>query len=325
MEKAKLKKIMIVSAIFLILVLAIITSLSVLNVSRKNYSGSTGGFSGVAVSSLPSEMGRSADSLAPSAMEKNVSQMAETESPASIDKKVIKNGNITAKVANVDNSAKDIESIAKGNGGEVFSINFSQDEDKIKSGTITVKVPVANFEKTFGELKKVASLVLSESASGQDVTEQYTDLQSRLKNKQAEEQAFANILGRAADTDDIIKITRELARVRGEIELLQGQIRYFDSQTDMSQISLYLSEDENITITDTWRPWQIVKDAVNSLITKLQTFVSFLIVLIITVIPILAIYLFLFYVIYRIGKKIYHKMKGKKADGENAEKQNLQS
>ena len=92
----------------------------------------------------------------------------------------------------------------------------------------------------------------------------------------------------------------------------------------MSLISLYLSEDENITITDTWRPWQIIKDAVNSLISKVQNFVSFLIVLIITVIPILALYLFLFYVIFRIGKKIYQKMKVKKDSGQNMENQNLQ-
>ena len=308
MDKAKLKKIVIIAAVFLVLVLAVATSLSVLKVNQQGkYSGGTSSLPGAPINVLQ-KAERSADSAL--SVEESTALPSEAESPA-VEKKVIKNGSLTAKVVNIDNSVKDIEAIAKSNSGEVFSTNFYQNANKAKSGTIVVKVPVTNFEKAFAELKKVASVVVRESTSGQDVTQEYTDLQSQLKNKQAEEQAFASILSRSGQIDDVLKVTKELARVRGEIEVLQGQIKYLNSQIDMSQISLNLSEDENITVTDTWRPGQIIKDAVNSLIQKIQKFLSFIIVLVIIIIPILALYLLLFYIFYLIGKKIYRKIRKK--------------
>jgi hypothetical protein len=230
----------------------------------------------------------------------------------STDKKVIKNGDMTLKVGDAEKAAEDIAQIAATNKGEIFSTNFYQTADNVKSGTITVKVPVSNFEKTFSEMKKVASLVVSESSSGQDVTEQYTDLQSRLKNKQAEEQAFAKILERSGEIDDVLKVTRELARVRGEIEVLQGRIKLLESQTDMATITATISEDPKITITDKWRPFQVVKETLNSLLKDIQKFVNFVIVLIIRVIPVILLYAIIVWIIYLLGRKIYRKIKVKK-------------
>ena len=242
--------------------------------------------------------------VAPSSLSTNISSGQDIP-----DKKVIKNGNLTLKVDNADKSAEKISQIAKDNGGEVFSSNFYETPKNIKSGSITVKVPVANFEKTFAELKKVATLVVQESTSGQDVTEEYADLQSQLKNKQAEEAQFVQILGQAQKIQDILDVTRELSRVRGEIEMLQGRIKFLNSQTDMASIFISLSEDTNIAVIDSWRPWQVVKGSVNVLIKKAQGFVDFVIVLVITAIPLIFLYALLFYALYRIGRKIYFKVK----------------
>lgn len=330
MEKVKIKKIIIAIAVIFIVIVAIMAALKSMTGSSRqigkydssgNFNLSSGsalpeasmspGFNGTGDESFSSD---SAKQMASSSL------ASQTELPAT-EKKIIKNGSLTLKVANADNAANDIASIAKNNGGEVFSSNFYETADNVKSGTITVKIPVANFEKTFSELKKVSNLVVRESTSGQDVTEQFVDLQSRLNNKQEEEKAFAGILNRSGSIDDVLKVTRELARVRGEIEVLQGQIKFLASQTDMSVISVNLSEDDNITISDSWRPWQIAKDAVNSLISKIQKFVNFVIVLIITVIPILILYLLLFFIIFVVGKKIYHKFIKKKTEQNNNIKQ----
>jgi hypothetical protein len=228
-----------------------------------------------------------------------------------IDKKIIKNGDLDLKVSSVDDASQKISVIAKSNGGEVASSSFYQTSNNLKSGNIVVKIPIANFEKTFAELKKVATLVISESTSGQDVTEQYADLQAQLKNKQAEERQFQNVMGQAQKISDILEVTQQLSRVRGEIERLQGRIKFMDSQTDMSSIFISLTEDANITFSDSWRPWQVVKETFNALVKDVQKFVNFLIVLIIQVIPVLALYLLIFYIIYRIGKKIYLKVKNR--------------
>jgi len=100
--------------------------------------------------------------------------------------------------------------------------------------------------------------------------------------------------------------------VRGEIEMLQGQIRYMESQTDLAQISVSLSEDPEIAATASWRPWQLVKESVNNLVKGFQRFVDFLIVLLISILPILLLYFVLVYIMYRIGKKIYLRWKEKK-------------
>jgi hypothetical protein len=225
------------------------------------------------------------------------------------DKKIIKNGNLNLKVDRVDAAAAKIAEIAKGNSGEVFSSNFYQSSRNVKSGTVTVKVPVVNFEKTFAEIKKVATLVLQESTSGQDVTEQYVDLKAQLVNKQAEEQSFLKILDQAQKIDDVLAVTRELARVRGTIEQLQGKMKYLESQTDMSTILVSLTEDANITVVDSWRPWQVVKESLNSLVKGLEGFVDSLIRFIVVVIPFLIIWGAIFWIVYAVGKKAYLRMK----------------
>lgn len=231
---------------------------------------------------------------------------------AEMDKKIIKNGNLTLKVDDADKAAADISVIAKSNGGEIFSSNFHQTRNNVKSGTLTIKVPFANFEKTFLEIKEVASLVTNESTSGQDVTEQYVDLQAQLKNKQAEEQSFMKILEQAQKIDDILAVTQQLSRVRGNIEQLQGRIKYIESQTDMSTISVNLSEDENITVVDSWRPLQVAKESFSALIKSLQGLIDFLIRFFIIILPIFSICGIIIFALYKVGKWIYGKIKNGK-------------
>jgi len=228
----------------------------------------------------------------------------------SADKKIIKNGNLNLQVEKTDSAADKISEIAKNNSGEVFSSNLRQTKSSVKSGTISIKVPVANFEKTFNEIKKIAGLVLNESSSGQDVTEQYVDLQAQLKNKQAEEQSFVKILDQSGKIDDILAVTREIARVRGNIEQLQGRMKYLESQTDMSTITINITEDQEVTVIDSWRPWQIIKESANSLIKNLQGFVNFLIKFIIVAIPTLLLYAVIIWLAYKFGRKIYQKIRG---------------
>lgn len=225
------------------------------------------------------------------------------------ERKVVKNGDLSLKIDNADEAQKKIREIAKNNGGEIFASNFYQNGNHIKSGTITVKVPVTSFEKTLSEIKGVASLVLRESTSGQDVTEEYTDLQAQLRNAIVEEQTFTRILDQAQKIDDVLAVTRELSRVRGTIEQLQGRMKYLDSQTDMSTISIALTENQNITIADSWRPVQVVKESINALVRGLQGFVDFVIRFFITMLPFLLIWGAILWFLYRIGKKVYLRMK----------------
>ena len=225
------------------------------------------------------------------------------------DKKVIKNGNLNLKIENADESARKISEIAKAEGGEVFSTNFYETARGQKSGFVTIKVPVDKFEETVNDLKKIATQVINESTTGQDVTEQYSDLQAQLKNKRAEEESFVKILDTAGKIDDILAVTRELSRVRGEIERLEGRIRFMDSQTDMSTITINLTEDVTVVpVNEGWRPWQVVKQSVKELISNMQGFVDGLIRFIIVGIPSLVPFALLVVFLIWIGRKIYRKI-----------------
>jgi hypothetical protein len=178
---------------------------------------------------------------------------------------------------------------------------------------MTIKVPVEKFEDTIAKIKLVATQVISESTTGQDVTEQYADLQIQVKNKKAEEESFVKILERAGDIEDVLKVTVQISRVRSEIERLEGKIKLMNSQTDMSTIVVNLSEDIEITpIGNDWRPWQVVKKSFSELVGSLQGFVDGVIRFVIVTLPSFIIFLLIAWIVWIGGKKIYDKIISKK-------------
>jgi len=229
--------------------------------------------------------------------------------------KMIKSGSLNVRVENADNAVQEIRGVTEYYEGQVFSVNLRESAQGIKSGNVTIKVPVDTFDRAMAGLKEIdsVSLVLQETVSGQDVTEQYVDLEGRLLNKRAEEQAFLDLLNREDDKlSDVISVTRELSRVRGEIESIQGQLRYLDSKTDMSTITMTLSEDQTVTIIDTWRPLQELKNSINNLLSSLQGFVSLVIVFATWFLPMALVYGITFGILFWIGRGIYRRMKRKK-------------
>lgn len=227
-----------------------------------------------------------------------------------VDKKIIKTGDLSLKVEKAETAAESITNIAKLNKGEIANSYFSESSRGIKSGYLTVRVPYQNFETVFNEIKKVATQVLFESANAQDITAEFIDLEARLKNTQAEEASFVALLNRSGKIEEVLAVTREIARTRGEIEQLEGQMRYLSSQTDMSTITVNVSEDVVIaSASQDWRPWQTVKTSARQLITSGQNFIDGLIGFIIVVLPLLVIYALIIWLIYYIGKKIYQHFK----------------
>lgn len=224
---------------------------------------------------------------------------------SSIDRKIMKDGYITAKVDNVSNAANDISGIARRLGGEVASTNFFKNTKNLTSGTIAVRVPFENFDTAFAEIKQVATFVQNESISGQDVTAQYVDLNAQLENKKAEEQSLKEILDNTdGKIEDVLAVTQELSRVRGEIEQLEGQKRYMDSQTDMASISANISEDVTVGAATSWRPWQIVKSEFANMIKDMQKLVGAFIVIVIRFTPILVFIILFFWIIFKIVRAI---------------------
>ncbi|NIW78938.1 MAG: DUF4349 domain-containing protein [Calditrichae bacterium] len=224
------------------------------------------------------------------------------------EQRIIKNGNITAKVDNAEETAKNISELATRYEGFVQSSNIYESETGAKSGTVIIRVPVASFEAAFAEIKTFATQVVSESVSGQDVTEEYVDLQSRLKNKRAEEAQYLDILKQAYTVEDILMVTERLSWVRQEIERLEGRLNYLENLTDMSTITTFISEEEKIQIpVEKWRPIETIRTSFRAMILGLQSLADLGIWLImfaaLIVLPIIIVVLIIIWLVKKIRKK----------------------
>jgi len=113
-------------------------------------------------------------------------------------------------------------------------------EENDRRGWISIRVPDGKFEQALAELRDLSVRVESESTDSQDVTEEYVDLQSRLKNAQATENQYLALLQKAENVEDILRIYERLSQVRSEIEQLKGRIQYLENTSSMSLISARL-------------------------------------------------------------------------------------
>jgi len=101
-------------------------------------------------------------------------------------------------------------------------------------------VPSESFSTTMTALRGLATEITSETNSSQDVTEEYTDLNARLRNLEAGEQRYLDLLGRAASIPDILTVQDRLSAVRLEIEQVQGRLQLLDDLTDLATITVQL-------------------------------------------------------------------------------------
>jgi hypothetical protein len=272
--------------------------------------------------SVSSSEGFSAISAAPSSMmsEASARMMADkavvtNDLPQGegMQKQVIRTGNLTLQAENVDWMVHEVTRIAENAGGTIDRADISSSRLGVKSGILVVRVPVEQFITVLEQCKQTARLVVRESVSGQDVTEQVIDIQAHINNKQAEEQAYAALLKTSNQKmSDILQVTQALNTVRAEIESLEGQLKYLRTQSDMATINISFSEDAAIGQTQAWRPAQVVKDSVNRLIQGLQGFIDILIRLVIIVLPILLLAFLVFGVIlWRVVKRASAWLKGR--------------
>jgi len=187
------------------------------------------------------------------------------------EKKIIKTGNLEITVNSVDKTAVLLADIANRVQGFVQSSYIYESESGAKTGSIVLKVPVAQFEIIFNEIKDLAKVVVREQVSGQDVTEEYVDLQAQLKNSQAEEEQYLEIMKKANEIEDILKVTSALSVARAKIERLQGQLQYLKNMTDMSTLTVELSEETKVASgIGKWQPFETIKQAFKTLISAFQ-------------------------------------------------------
>lgn len=177
----------------------------------------------------------------------------DTGTTVQIEQKVVKTADLGVVVNSTTDEITYVTTLAEQRGGFVVSSETYVDTDDSLIGSITIRIPVEKFEETVAQIKQAVELVEAESITGVDVTEEYIDLQSRLKNAQALEISYVSLLERSGSIDDLVKVTKQLGEVREDIELLQGRIRYIESRTDFSTIRVEMRERPSVVPSVTQR------------------------------------------------------------------------
>ncbi|MEO8289325.1 MAG: DUF4349 domain-containing protein [Chloroflexota bacterium] len=187
------------------------------------------------------------------------------------DRMVIRTASLQLTVKDVGASVDRIRSLAGQHGGYVFSSESRQEGDYTYS-TVTIQVPSAEFDQIMPTLRNMEGLVVkvsNENVTSTDVTEEFTDLQSQLRNLQATEARMLALQAKAENMDDILAIDRELRAVQGEIEQIQGRTNYISKRAEMSTITIQLSPQfapaiEPPVSEPAWQPFEAAVKAWNA-------------------------------------------------------------
>jgi Domain of unknown function (DUF4349) len=148
--------------------------------------------------------------------------------------------------------------------------------DQIRAGVITFIVPAAKFDETIVRLTQLGKLQ-NEHISGNDVSAQYVDLQARLVNEEAQRDAMLALLQRAQSVPDVIAIQTQLGQITGQIEQLKGQIRYIDTNTTYSTVTVNLTEAGAPVQTapqDNWGFVSALSDAAHNFVSTINYLVT---------------------------------------------------
>lgn len=154
------------------------------------------------------------------------------------DRAVIRTANVAMRAKDAWAVSDRVQALAIGLGGDVIGMSQSGTGDQ-RSATLTLRVPSDRFDDAVRQIRALSDVeVLSSNIEGKDVTDQFVDLQARLRAKQAEEQRYLTLLARADKVEDILRIDQVLSQVRVEIERLTAQINSIKSRTEFSTISV---------------------------------------------------------------------------------------
>jgi hypothetical protein len=155
-----------------------------------------------------------------------------------LDRKIIQSTSVDVEVKEVGRSFQDIIRIAETAGGFVASSSFSNVNDE-QIADLTIRVPGDRYQGVLAQIRGMGE-VTQESSDANDVTEEYTDLQARLRTLEATERRYLELLGQADEISDILLVQDRLDSVRGQIEQVQGRINMLEHLTDLATITAHL-------------------------------------------------------------------------------------
>jgi len=212
------------------------------------------------------------------------------------DRMIVRTGSLAIVVKDTEETLEAIERLAGELGGYVSDLQSWRQDDQM-AATVTVRILAASFDQARERIKELAIEVESENASGQDVTEEYVDLEARLNNLEVAEGELLELLASAQEThkdaESILAIYNEITNVRMQIEQIKGRMQYLESASELATLTITVTpeEIEEPVVEPGWEPLRQVRDALRTLVNALKGLSTVMIWVVLFFLPLAAILL----------------------------------
>lgn len=187
------------------------------------------------------------------------------------DRRIIKTGEVTIEVADIAASLGRVRALAVELGGYVGGSFLGARDDY---ATLTVRIPADRFDDALTRLRAFDGEVLTEATREEDVTSAIVDLEARLRNLNASEEQYLDLLERTGTVEEILAVQIRLDEVRGQIEQLEAQVKDLSEMADLATLTVSLVPSSLQQATNTWDPGKTVSDAIAALVQTGQSVVN---------------------------------------------------
>jgi hypothetical protein len=177
-------------------------------------------------------------------------------------RRIIRQAALEVELDDVDRAIARLTDLVEAAGGYVADTQVHSDEKGVTRATVTAYLPPSAFGRALGDLERLGHM-RTRRVTGQDVSEEFVDLEARTRNLERHEAQLLSFMGKAQKVADLISLESELARVRGEIERLSGRLRFLRARTEMAGIQVSLVRGiVPVPAQDVWtRAWTQVRQA----------------------------------------------------------------
>lgn len=163
-----------------------------------------------------------------------------------VDRKLIRNGNIEFLTDDVKKTKTEIERIAKEQNGYISAENENNYGNRFQVNQ-TLRIPADKFDAVLKQLEGLAEKVDNKNINTEDVTEEFIDVEARLKTKKELEARYLDLLKQAKTVADIVSIESQIANVRAEIESMEGRLKYLSNQVSFSTLSVSYYQESDVS------------------------------------------------------------------------------
>ena len=178
------------------------------------------------------------------------------------DRIIIKRGQIALSVEDVDHTADVITQLALDYGGYVVNYrawSTEYGEQTYRHATLQIAVRAEEFEAVMRHLRSLAVKIVDESASGQDVTGEYVDLESRLRNLEMTRDRTRTFLEKAQNAEEALMVNETLMQIEEEVEVIKGRLQYLSQRSMFSTIDVALDQVAGPPLYEPAGPWQPIE------------------------------------------------------------------